>query len=586
MMLRLKKWTCCCFTLLCFMLIFLLKTQMRTPATIRTTFQLEKEINYLWKKDDNIILKVKNVEQSAQIVNHTEGYVRSLNREQSLSIRLSDLKNQVENLRKITLQEVKYHNFYDFPGKLDPGEMIYADEKNYFSKVSEINRVKIAHLHRVKSSLSKNYVRTEIYDAAITQQFCHNFMKKFGINKTFEGKFCHIGIEKSLCQRELERRHFNFYDVHPKTIDQQGDRRRFGHQGDGKTRFGHQGDGITSFGHQGDGETSFGYQGDEKTTFGHFYIQVIQMGYIETLGRVTVYDEDTFVTIFPEMCLPETNFESTYKQFYKTEDEVFIISQFGGNNFYHTMVELIPRLSLFMDLLQSHPKIKIHIMDMSFTRDVLGLLGFDSNRIVSGFVKAKIAYLPRGTKCGNSDPLTLQILSDKYLDVLSNKINFNILSNKMDLHHQRKHRNSILLIKRSGTRKFKQHGHIRNTISNIASRNNLNFLEFSDVPQKKILATVAYFNNAFLVIGAHGAGLSNILFSRPGTFIIEVVCQGYIINPCYLDLSRKLGHRYYGITSMNKEKNCFNGELEVNVTELVEAVEFFVQQFILNKSEL
>jgi hypothetical protein len=51
------------------------------------------------------------------------------------------------------------------------------------------------------------------------------------------------------------------------------------------------------------------------------------------------------------------------------------------------------------------------------------------------------------------------------------------------------------------------------------------------------------FNNASVIIGQHGAGLTNILFARQGTIVIEQSSRGG--NPCYMDLSYTLGLQYH-----------------------------------------
>jgi hypothetical protein len=58
-----------------------------------------------------------------------------------------------------------------------------------------------------------------------------------------------------------------------------------------------------------------------------------------------------------------------------------------------------------------------------------------------------------------------------------------------------------------------------------------------------IECVVRLFNNASVVIGQHGAGLTNALFTRQGTVIVEQVSRGG--NPCYMDLAYTLGLQYH-----------------------------------------
>jgi capsular polysaccharide biosynthesis protein len=54
------------------------------------------------------------------------------------------------------------------------------------------------------------------------------------------------------------------------------------------------------------------------------------------------------------------------------------------------------------------------------------------------------------------------------------------------------------------------------------------------------------FFEAEWVIGIHGAALTNIVFCRPGTKIVEILGQQYV-NPCYRALSEAAGLRYHAL---------------------------------------
>ncbi len=85
-------------------------------------------------------------------------------------------------------------------------------------------------------------------------------------------------------------------------------------------------------------------------------------------------------------------------------------------------------------------------------------------------------------------------------------------------------------------------------------------LSFSD--------TVALFSQASLIIAPHGAGLTNMLFSGPGTSIVE--CMP-VENPnlCYWHLSELLGHRYTMIPCPTQGASNFIIDVEV-LTEWLE----------------
>jgi len=54
---------------------------------------------------------------------------------------------------------------------------------------------------------------------------------------------------------------------------------------------------------------------------------------------------------------------------------------------------------------------------------------------------------------------------------------------------------------------------------------------------------VRLFRNAEIVVGPHGAGFTNLIFSKPGTRVVEILAKGYE-RRCYWSLSAELGHDY------------------------------------------
>jgi capsular polysaccharide biosynthesis protein len=59
---------------------------------------------------------------------------------------------------------------------------------------------------------------------------------------------------------------------------------------------------------------------------------------------------------------------------------------------------------------------------------------------------------------------------------------------------------------------------------------------------------VAAFRGANLVVGPHGAGLSNLVFSAPGTTLIELT-SGQIYNRCFEWISHVTEGTYVAIDS-------------------------------------
>ena len=237
-------------------------------------------------------------------------------------------------------------------------------------------------------------------------------------------------------------------------------------------------------------------------------------------------------------------------------DEVFIISQYWGEAYFHKMMEDMPRLAPFLLFLRAHPNIRIHMRTRNPNTDYLfGALGLDPSRIITGNVHGKLVYLPRSTACGHLLISEGQLLSHEYRVYIENKVKGN------------KTWNSVVLIKRSRSRRFNQQTQVENVVKNLTDKFGFRYELFPDNPSPSVEDTMLMFYRARVIIGPHGAGLSNMLFSRPGTVVIEVICNPP--NVCYLQSSYYLGHKYYGVPS---RKGC-DGGIDVNVQKLATVLE-------------
>ncbi len=268
------------------------------------------------------------------------------------------------------------------------------------------------------------------------------------------------------------------------------------------------------------------------------YIHVMENAYVH--GHGDVYAGS--VKIVPERCRQWQGLKSrkVKRQDLLSAplfDEVFTISQFWGEGFFHSSLENLPRMAPYLDYLQRYPDIKIH---MSMRHPFLPLLGLDPKRVVKGNVRAKLLYMPKGGSCGNPAIFPTQALSShlrKGLGTISE-------------------RNTIILIKRSRRRWFRHHSSILKMLKSVASPHGYRVVEYRDDPVPGVNKTRDMFSSAFLVIAPHGAGESNLLFSAPGTVLMEGLCYAKNrINLCYRAMAESLALRYHGLVF---KKNCFD----------------------------
>ena len=243
--------------------------------------------------------------------------------------------------------------------------------------------------------------------------------------------------------------------------------------------------------------------------------------------------------------------------------QVFTISLHWGNGFYHAVIEDIPRFAPYIKFLLRHPEIKVHVYSKTstFTVSILEDLGISRRRLVMGIVGARILYQPAGSRCGGGAFFQTHVFA---------------MISAEPLAFSHGPRDTIVLIKRSSKRWFNYHEEILKMLLDTSSKYGSKVVVYSDkaIPVLKITKNIFY--SAFLIVAPHGAGLANMIYSQPGTFIIEALCQGTwkagLANMCYSSLALDLGHRYYSVI---RPDNCFNTEPK----DLRPAVEFALRSY-------
>ena len=235
--------------------------------------------------------------------------------------------------------------------------------------------------------------------------------------------------------------------------------------------------------------------------------------------------------------------------------EVFVISQHWGHGYFHKQGEDIPRIAPYLPFLTKNKAIKIHVKETrSVTAETLKMLGINPERLVKGDIRAKIVYIPQATNCGYSNQHSVQLLSRLYRRYVER----NITDNR---------RNSIVMIHRTKKRLLVDYDKKERAMREIAEDYNLTFEVLSDNALPSFLDQVKLFHRAAVVIGSHGAGLVNMIFSEPGTLVVEGTCSPPGLVMCYVRLAHVLGHYYHAIPSLGKWTGSVNIKTDTFITE-------------------
>lgn len=191
-------------------------------------------------------------------------------------------------------------------------------------------------------------------------------------------------------------------------------------------------------------------------------------------------------------------------------DRVILLSSAIQRNYYHWMVECFPKIEHFQSLLDEGPDLKILIGSNvpSFVFNSLKLFGIPENRIIN---LAKITAYPEvifSSRLSFSNQ-TISPLVRNFYENFSHYL-FKKIICPLNLPKR-------IYISRANTKMRK----VINEDKLICQLKQLGFetlhCEHLSLPEQAM-----FFHNAEFVIGAHGAGLANLVFCKPKTKVLEL----------------------------------------------------------------
>ena len=274
-------------------------------------------------------------------------------------------------------------------------------------------------------------------------------------------------------------------------------------------------------------------------------------GYVFT-GSITVIDVPCKYGKVNKHPVPPENYTSS--PLYK---EIFVISQYWGKGHFHKQAEDLPRIAPYIEFLKKNEQIKIQAAESapdSVTGKTLQLMGIDPTRLVQGVVRAKIVYLPQVTDCLYSNPHLVQLASLVYRQYVDN----NTPSTEI---------NYMVMIRRNFKRKMVDYEGKERLTEILAKEFNLKFEVYSDDSLPPFDEQVKLFRRAAVIIGSHGAGLANMIYSEPGAVVIEGFPSPPYMVLCFSRLALVLGHHYHAIPSLGEWEHIINISTYTFITE-------------------
>lgn len=224
----------------------------------------------------------------------------------------------------------------------------------------------------------------------------------------------------------------------------------------------------------------------------------------------------------------------------QSPDEIFIAANIKwGQGFYHFMTEVLPIILYISE--HTNNKYDIVCRGTSFIEPFLRYIGV-TNKIYFEVPNHKKYGIRSPTiECGNPSLEKIQLVRN----VICQKA---VFMSKV----------GILLFRKEQLRYIHNFQEVLDMLKRVYPDIVWHVFDSLPVPD-----AVRLFSRAKIIVGAHGAGLTNMLFSPSGTTIVEFNDLENP-NPCYWHLSEMLKHRHFIIPcpTVNNQFTINIGEIE------------------------
>jgi hypothetical protein len=218
---------------------------------------------------------------------------------------------------------------------------------------------------------------------------------------------------------------------------------------------------------------------------------------------------------------------------------VAVITQEGYSNYYHWMTEVLPKLAMLEEKKIQYDWLCVPIWE-PFMSQTLVLLGIDLQKIIEPlkmtYIEADELIVPSAPSLSCYTPAWIaDYLKSKFIPLATQKAPESHFNNKVFISRRRASCRRIIneddLFKM-----FEEQGFTR-----------------YDLEELSFLEQILLFQNADIIVAAHGAGLVNLLFSKPGTQVIEIFQKREDDTYWYLSQVIGLHHTCVKTTDFNKD---------------------------------
>lgn len=268
----------------------------------------------------------------------------------------------------------------------------------------------------------------------------------------------------------------------------------------------------------------------------NYYTRPTQGNKIDKTGYISIKYHVQFM--IKQIILPKKNVEI---------DKAYIITTRWSENYHHWLNYVIPKLKYLNTIGSDINTVVVNRLKYPFQKSSLEFLGPRVNVLEASnnyYISVNEAIIP-----------------ESYPNIYQTKLYFNSIFHTS--YNENKSQDfARIYVSRSYAKK-------RRILNEEALIESLKLFNFKIIHLEKLSFNqqISLFNNAQIIISAHGAGLTNLYFAKKGSHIIEILPHSNIHDYLhYFELASNLELNYYAIRGeKNNFKNIHSIHLNINL---------------------
>ena len=239
---------------------------------------------------------------------------------------------------------------------------------------------------------------------------------------------------------------------------------------------------------------------------------------------------------------------------------VLILNSSGTNNYYHWLFDILPRIYLYYRRFDDFNKIDyilLNSVNFPFQIDTLELLNVPISKVINTYGEYK--YIEADKVIAPSMPSSTSYTVDKFTcEFLRNLIPTKETKNNVRIFISREKANMRKIINEDELffKLEEKYGFIKVFLEDL-----------------RIETQAQLFKDAEIVIGAHGAAFSNLVFCRPKTNVLEFYTNSWL-TPSYSCISQLLNLNHYQMECSPENSIIWNNKSDSLVVDIVDVLEF------------